>query len=158
MSEVKTMQGHTNHRRKQASKYLGCTTSLALTAAFAVTLFMATPTQAASDTFLLDQPNRLVDGIYYLIKNDTTSSHVTASDGSNGVLFAAYVGGLKRHGYGDSHYGHGGNCRGCFATDNNFGGDEKAPAPLPAAALLMGFGLLGLAGIAKRGKRVVSHV
>ena len=58
---VKTMQIRHNHRSKQASKSLGRTTPLALAATFAAALMSASPAQAASVSYFLDQSNRLPD-------------------------------------------------------------------------------------------------
>lgn len=89
------------------------------------------------------------------IENDTINSYATPHDSGNGVLFAAYVGGTKRHGYDEGRHSQEDICHDCSLRRVYIGGGTPTAVPIPPAAWLFGSGLLVLAGITRQGHRAM---
>jgi len=88
------------------------------------------------------------------IDGDSIFSYATSHDGSDGLFFSAFVGGIESNKHGKWHdkWRDDDGCRRC-TKGAYFGGGEPAPVPVPQAVWLFGSGLLGLIGVARR-KRI----
>lgn len=90
------------------------------------------------DNVLKGKGNKRKDPLSFsvMVDGDDISTYTTPNE--DGFLFAARVAGFTSEG------------RYCAPTSGWFAGGNPAPVPVPAAMWLMGSGLLGLVGVARR--------